>query len=70
MAMSDSFALTFIMKGTLASGRRKKRLPSFINIAIYTDLTDVHIFLETLDFDLLPGLSSSNQVHSGFANEP
>ncbi|KIN99618.1 hypothetical protein M404DRAFT_154868 [Pisolithus tinctorius Marx 270] len=32
-------------------------------------LTDVDIFLESLDPLLFPGISSSVQVHSGFANE-
>lgn len=33
------------------------------------DYTDVDFFLETLDSTLFPGISSSIEAHSGFANE-
>lgn len=34
-----------------------------------SDLTDLDIAMENLDSTLFPGVSSSVQVHSGFANE-
>lgn len=36
---------------------------------LLADLTDVNITFESLDPSLFPGVSSSVQVHSGFANE-
>ena len=33
------------------------------------DTTDADIFLESLDPTLFPGVSSSIEAHSGFANE-
>ena len=33
------------------------------------DCTDADAFLETLDPGLFPGISSSVEVHSGFADE-
>jgi hypothetical protein len=33
------------------------------------DATDADAFLESLDSTLFPGLSSSIEAHSGFANE-
>jgi hypothetical protein len=42
---------------------------SSLELCSEADATDANAFLENLDWSLFPGISSSVQVHSGFANE-
>jgi hypothetical protein len=46
-------------------------LQSNANIVLSSEAmaTDANAFLESLDPSLFPGVSSSVEVHSGFANE-
>jgi hypothetical protein len=39
------------------------------NVCSEADGTDADAFLESLDATLFPGISSSIEAHSGFANE-
>jgi hypothetical protein len=43
--------------------------PPLITRVSLADLTDAEIVRESLDSSLFPGISSSVEVHSGFANE-
>ncbi|KAG9315830.1 hypothetical protein JVU11DRAFT_3479 [Chiua virens] len=44
-------------------------VPDFRVSHRFADLTDVDIVMESLDSTLFPGIDTSVQVHSGFANE-
>ena len=39
------------------------------NVCSEADLTDSDVFLKSLDLTLFPGISSSIEAHSGFADE-
>ena len=39
------------------------------NVCSEADLTDFDVFLKSLDPTLFPGISSSIEAHSGFADE-
>jgi hypothetical protein len=44
-------------------------LKKLIDLHSLSDLTDANVFMESLDPTLFPGVNSSVEVHSGFADE-